>query len=56
MITKEMRSAVMSALANDGVKKRHGKMTDKQKSRYYSRLRRGLDPKTGKTRNPLSTG
>lgn len=46
----------MTQLAKDGVSKRHKGMNDKQKTRYYSRLRRGLDPKTGKRRNPLSTG
>jgi hypothetical protein len=44
-------STVMRKLARDGVEKRHAGMTEKQRSIYYSRLRRGLDPKTGKRRN-----
>lgn len=52
-ISNEVRSAVMSQLASDGVKKRHRGMTKARKKIYYSRLRRGLDPKTGKRRNSV---
>jgi hypothetical protein len=50
MTNQEMRTAVMSELASKGVEKRHKGMTKQQKARYYSRLRRRLDPKTGKRR------
>jgi hypothetical protein len=38
---QQMRSAVMSKLALDGVKKRHKGMTDAEISAYYSKLRMG---------------
>jgi hypothetical protein len=45
---KEMRSAVMSALARDGVRKRHKGKTKRQISEYYSSLRMGVDSKARK--------